>query len=135
MAEEDDIPFVDAEDGAEEEVLEEEEYLEAGIIEVPVGQLDGDRRYDITNTAKNKIPNDKRTTRNYISKYERAKIIGVRAQQISLGAIPNIELPKNHHMTPRDIARLELDQKKSPIIIQRIFHTGKYEEWKVEELI
>lgn len=128
-----DAAFVDEEVLPEEEVQEEEDYLEMGIVEIPMG--DTDHRYDIGNTAKNKIPNDQRTTRNYMTKFERAKIIGVRAQQIAIGAVPNINLPEGHHFTPREIARLELDQKKSPIIIQRIFHTGRYEEWKVEELI
>jgi DNA-directed RNA polymerase I, II, and III subunit RPABC2 len=130
----DDDVFVDEEGPEEEEIPEEdEEYLEMGIAEIPIG--DTDRRYDISDTAKYKIPNDQRMTRNYMTKYDRAKIIGVRAQQIAMGAIPNITLPEGHHYSPVQIARMEFEQKKTPIIIQRIFHTGKYEEWKVEELI
>lgn len=135
MADDDNV-FVDDEGEAnEEEELpeEEEEYLEMGIVDAPI--TDTDRRYDISNTAKHKVPNDQRITRNYMTKYDKAKIIGVRAQQIAMGAIPNITLPDSHHYNPVQIARMEFDQKKTPIIIQRIFHTGKYEEWKMEELI
>lgn len=133
----DDNAFIDEEGDAEVEdeavPEEEEDYLEMGIADTPVA--DTDRRYDITNTAKHKVPNDQRVTRNYMTKYDRAKIIGVRAQQIAMGAVPNITLPEGHHYTPVQIARMEFDQKKTPIIIQRMFHTGRYEEWKVEELI
>jgi DNA-directed RNA polymerase subunit K/omega len=128
--------FLDEPDENIAEDVQEEEYLDMGIVDVSADQkLDDTPFFDIKNAAKNKIPDDKRTTRRFMTKYERAKIIGVRSQQIALGAVPNIELPKGHHMTPREIARLELNQKKTPIIIHRIFHTGMYEAWKVEELI
>jgi len=113
---------------------ENHEYFEMGLVnESGESKLDETEFFNLKNMAKNRIPDAERTTRRYITKYEKAKIIGVRAQQIALGAVPNIDIKST--MTPREIARYELENKKTPIIVQRIFHTGKYEEWKIEELI
>jgi DNA-directed RNA polymerase subunit K/omega len=68
-----------------------------------------------------------------MSKFERTKIIGLRAQQISSGSVPLIEVPK-HVTSTLQIAELELEQRKTPFIIKRKF--GKnIEYWKVEDLI
>ena len=57
-------------------------------------------------------------TENVLSKYEITSIIGLRATQISKGAQPLIEVPKN--MTDVvEIAELELDQRKTPFLIER----------------
>lgn len=131
----DEPSIIDITDDDEPEEVEEEEYLEMGVMDVSADEgLDNTSFHNIKNVTKNRIPNAERITRAYMTKFERAKIIGVRAQQIALGAVPNIDLPPGHHLTPREIARAELSQKKTPIIIHRIHHDGKYEAWKVEEL-
>lgn len=120
--------------GEEEPEEQDEDYLEMGVADVIEEELDNTSFHDIKNITKKRIPTAERKTRGFMTKFERAKIIGVRAQQIALGAIPNIDLPEGHHLTPREIAREELSQKKTPIIIHRIHHDGRYEAWKVEEL-
>jgi DNA-directed RNA polymerase subunit K len=51
------------------------------------------------------------------NKYQRARIIGARALQISLGAPVLVETPRG--MTdPLDIARIELDKDAIPIAIK-----------------
>lgn len=129
--------IIDATNDEEVEEVEEveEDDPDLDIIESSIEDLESTPIYNIKNTTKGKIPNAERNTRGYLTKFERAKIIGVRAQQIALGAVPNIELPQGHHLTPREIAREELNQKKTPIVIHRIYHDGKYEAWKVEELL
>ena len=53
-----------------------------------------------------------------LTKYERAKIIGARALQISQGAPLHIKKPKDI-MDPVEIAILEFEADKIPINIQR----------------
>jgi DNA-directed RNA polymerase I, II, and III subunit RPABC2 len=78
-----------------------------------------------------------RRTLAILSKYEKAKIIGIRAQQISMGS--NIYLDNVHGYTnPLDIAKEELRQKRTPLIVRRNVVGKKgviHEDWRVEELI
>jgi DNA-directed RNA polymerase I, II, and III subunit RPABC2 len=62
------------------------------------------------------------------------KIIGHRANELSLGASPYIPVPE-HITDVREIARLELAQKRLPYIIKRPLPTGKYEYWRLSDLI
>ena len=67
-----------------------------------------------------------------LSKYEKTKIIGLRAQQIATGAKPLIDVPQYMSNTI-EIAELELKQRKTPFIIKR--KIGKeFEYWKIEDL-
>jgi DNA-directed RNA polymerase I, II, and III subunit RPABC2 len=78
-----------------------------------------------------------RRTLAILNKYEKAKIIGIRAQQISMGS--NIYLDNVHGYTnPLDIAKEELRQKRTPLIVRRNVVGKKgivHEDWRVEELI
>ena len=67
-----------------------------------------------------------------LNKYEKTKVLGIRAEQIRHSAKPLINVPK--HMTDElDIACEELKQRKIPFIIQR--NVGnKLEYWKLEDL-
>jgi DNA-directed RNA polymerase I, II, and III subunit RPABC2 len=71
-------------------------------------------------------------TTHYLTKYERAKVIGIRATQLSNGAQPTIQVSKN--MSIYDIAWEEIKQKKCPYIVKRYLPDGSYEEWKVNDL-
>jgi DNA-directed RNA polymerase subunit K/omega len=67
-----------------------------------------------------------------LSKYEKTKILGVRAEQIRHGSKPLIIVPK--HITDElDIAEEELKQRKMPFIIERKIG-NKSEYWKIEDL-
>ena len=67
-----------------------------------------------------------------MSKYEKTKIIGIRAQQISQGSVPLVEVPK-HLVNTLDIATYELKMRKTPFIVKR--NVGKsIEYWKIEDL-
>ena len=70
----------------------------------------------------------------FLTNFERTKIIGLRANQISRGAIPLIIVPK-HISDVRDIARLELDQKRLPYIIKRPLPNGTFEYWRLVDLL
>lgn len=80
------------------------------------------------------VKNEDRKTRPVLTKYERVRLISERAKQISLGSIPLIDVPDN--MTdPIDIAKLEIQQKKSIMIIERQLPNGKREHWRLNELL
>jgi len=80
-----------------------------------------------------KIPNDQRTTTPYMTKYERARILGTRALQISMNAPVLVDL--EGETDPLQIAIKELSEKKIPLIVRRYMPDGWYEDWTCEELL
>jgi len=52
------------------------------------------------------------------TRYEKARIIGARALQISMGAPPLIRVPKNV-VDPVQIAEMELEKGVIPITVRR----------------
>ncbi|KAI8053487.1 RNA polymerase, subunit omega/K/RPB6 [Syncephalis plumigaleata] len=74
-----------------------------------------------------------RTTTPYMTKYERARILGTRALQISMNAPVLVEL--EGETDPLVIAHKELVEKKIPLIIRRFLPDGSYEDWPAEDLI
>ena len=68
-----------------------------------------------------------------LTKYEKARVLGVRAKQIDMGAQPLIAVPPNV-IRGYDIAVMELEQKRIPFIIRRPLPNGSCEYWKVEDL-
>ncbi|OJK01033.1 DNA-directed RNA polymerase core subunit RPO26 [Aspergillus aculeatinus CBS 121060] len=80
-----------------------------------------------------KVPNDQRTTTPYMTKYERARVLGTRALQISMNAPVLVDL--EGETDPLQIAIKELNQKKIPLIVRRYLPDGWYEDWTCEELL
>ena len=70
----------------------------------------------------------------FLTNFEKTKIIGLRANQISKGSIPFIAVPK-HITDVRDIARLELEQKRLPFIIKRPLPNETFEYWRLVDLL
>ena len=60
-------------------------------------------------------------------------VTGERAKQLSLGAKPMVKNVDN--LGPKEIARLELEQKVLPLIIIRTLPNGLKEKWRVNELV
>ena len=79
------------------------------------------------NSSKNK-------TSKVMTKYEKASVLGKRAQQIACGAVPLIEVTPDL-TNAVDIAEEELRQKKTPFIIERDTGNGEVEHIKVREMI
>ncbi|KAG9257244.1 DNA-directed RNA polymerases I [Emericellopsis atlantica] len=80
-----------------------------------------------------KIPDEERTTTPYMTKYERARILGTRALQISMSAPVLVDL--EGETDPLQIAIKELREKKIPLIVRRYMPDGYYEDWTCEELL
>jgi len=74
-----------------------------------------------------------RITTPYMTKYERARVLGTRALQISMNA--PVLVPLEGESDPLLIAMKELSQKKIPLIVRRYLPDGDYEDWLVSELL
>jgi DNA-directed RNA polymerase subunit K/omega len=86
---------------------------------------------NVETTYSNYFKNE-RTTRPYITKFEKAKIIGVRAEQLAVGAKANIEVPE--YLTDvRKIAENEFYEKKIPFIIRRRLPDGTFEYFRLTD--
>lgn len=73
------------------------------------------------------------TTIPFLTKYERARICGQRATQIDNGSYPLVSVPRGV-INSLEIAKLELEQKVIPFIIQRPLPSGGCEYWRASDL-
>jgi DNA-directed RNA polymerase I, II, and III subunit RPABC2 len=69
----------------------------------------------------------------FLTKYEKARILGDRARQINSGAKPLVEI-EAFVMDGYLIALKELEEKKIPFIIKRPLPNGGVEYWKLKDL-
>jgi DNA-directed RNA polymerase I, II, and III subunit RPABC2 len=131
----DDMDFDDAgghHEMEDEEVPEEEEEVEEDLYE---GVEDGsaeDSKVQILDES-HKQPNAQRITTRYMTKYERARVLGTRALQISMNAPVMVDI--EGETDPLKIAMKELRERKIPIIIRRYLPDGSFEDWSIDELI
>lgn len=75
---------------------------------------------------------EERVTKPFLTKFERVRLLGDRAKQLSLGAKPMLK--NTELLNPKEIARLELEKKVIPLIIERTLPNGKKERWNISEL-
>ena len=67
-----------------------------------------------------------------LTRFERARIMGARALQLSLGAPVFIEIPKNA-TSSLEIAMEELKQRVIPIVIKRTLPNGDYQHLPIDQ--
>jgi DNA-directed RNA polymerase subunit K/omega len=79
------------------------------------------------------IIDDLHKTIPYLTKYEKARILGQRAKQINSGAPPFVKVPENV-IDGYIIAELELKEKRIPFIIRRPLPNGGSEYWSLKDL-
>ena len=111
-----------------EEYADEDELKDTGGGEQPIDLLPANSLPPSLS-----VPPAERTTTPYLTKYERARILGTRALQISLGAPVLVEL--GGEVDPLEIAMKELKARKVPIIVRRYMPDKSYEDWSIDELI
>ena len=70
-----------------------------------------------------------------LTKYERARIIGARALQLTMGAPPLIPPEMINTSDPLEIAEKELRLKILPITIRRRLPTGEYQDIPLKWLL
>ncbi|KAE8709708.1 DNA-directed RNA polymerases I, II, and III subunit RPABC2 [Hibiscus syriacus] len=122
MGYEDEPQEPEIEEGAEEDLENNNN------DDVPLEPIETEEKDD--QDAKDKAS---RKTSKYMTKYERARILGTRALQISMNAPVMVEL--EGETDPLEIAMKELRERKIPFTIRRYLPDGSYEDWGVDELI
>ncbi|KAL4347373.1 hypothetical protein GQ457_17G025480 [Hibiscus cannabinus] len=122
MGYEDEPAEPEIEEGAEEDLENNNN------DDVPLEPIETEEKDD--QDAKDKAS---RKTSKYMTKYERARILGTRALQISMNAPVMVEL--EGETDPLEIAMKELRERKIPFTIRRYLPDGSYEDWGVDELI
>ncbi|XP_038878213.1 DNA-directed RNA polymerases II, IV and V subunit 6A-like [Benincasa hispida] len=120
MGYEDEPPEPEIEEGAEEE-------LDNNNDDVPGEPTEAEEKEDEEPVER------ARKTSKFMTKYERARILGTRALQISMNAPVMVEL--EGETDPLEIAMKELRERKIPFTIRRYLPDGSYEDWGVDELI
>jgi len=79
------------------------------------------------------IVDDLHKTIPYLTKYEKARVLGLRAKQINSGASVFVKVPEKV-IDGYLIAELELLEKRIPFIIRRPMPNGGSEYWSIKEL-
>lgn len=97
------------------------------------GYSEADAQLRAKTTKELSIPKEDRTTTPYMTKYERARVLGTRALQISLNAPVLVDI--EGETDPLQIAMKELTQRRIPLVIRRYLPDGSYEDWGCDELI
>ena len=87
----------------------------------------------IVRDAKGIITDGLHKTIPWLTKYERARVLGLRTKQLNNGADAFIEIPPGM-INGNKIALEELNQKKVPFIIRRPIPNGGTEYWRLEDL-
>lgn len=88
----------------------------------------------ITNKNKYNIIDDEiHRTVPLLTKYEKARVLGIRAKQIENGSLPLIDIDASI-IDSYLIAIKELEEKKIPFIIKRPLPNGSNEYWKLSDL-
>eukprot|EP00887_Chlorella_sp_A99_P003577 scaffold7.g3577.t1 len=109
--------------GEEEEMQEEEQQ-----------EYDGDTAMEVRTEPPEPAAEDRpRITTRYLTKYEKARVLGTRALQISMNAPVMVDV--GTETDPLEIAYKELREKKIPFTIRRYLPDGSYEDWSLDELI
>lgn len=99
------------------------DYVETVLEKLPLLSYPANRDTDKHHTS---VP--------YLTLFEKTKILGFRANQLSQGARPLIEIPPSV-WDVLDIARMELEQKRLPFIVKRPMPDGTFEYFRLADLI
>jgi DNA-directed RNA polymerase I, II, and III subunit RPABC2 len=127
-------PLFDDADSTEEIVIFEEKLLINDYGKnLKIKYSDDLNSFSSKNFSNKKKIFDKRITLPYLTKYEKARILGARALQISMGAPILINL--EGETDSLEIALKELKNRIIPIVIRRYLPCGNYEDWEIDEMV
>ena len=134
----------DENDEDEEDDKEDDEYNEEGANEKDTEEVieeEGDDciyNYDDMIDDKDfdkpsvEIPKEQRMTDPQLTTYEKIRILGIRSKQIAMGA--KVMVKYDNNIGAVELAKYELDNKMTPLIIKRQLPNNTYELWKINEL-
>eukprot|EP00529_Nitzschia_sp_RCC80_P037273 CAMPEP_0113518638 /NCGR_PEP_ID=MMETSP0014_2-20120614/43063_1 /TAXON_ID=2857 /ORGANISM="Nitzschia sp." /LENGTH=152 /DNA_ID=CAMNT_0000416243 /DNA_START=21 /DNA_END=479 /DNA_ORIENTATION=+ /assembly_acc=CAM_ASM_000159 len=103
------------------------------VLDVTGERDDGIVSIGNTTAVDSSVARSERVTTKYLTKYEKARVLGTRALQISMNAPVMVDL--DGETDPLRIAEKELRERKIPIIIRRFLPDGSHEDWSIDELI
>jgi DNA-directed RNA polymerase I, II, and III subunit RPABC2 len=140
------INIVDYDSEPEDDTDDDENYLQK-FDESLHTQVIADYHPEMKSHNYDEITNMAKVTRNesgaiidplhksvpFITRYEKAKLIGERAAQLGAGAKPLVEVDENI-IDDYVIASKEFNEKKIPFIIKRPMPNGGCEYWRMEDL-
>lgn len=86
----------------------------------------------VISSTQNPIPMEERITTKFLTKYEKTRLLGTRALQLSMNAKTTLENIQETDCLK--IAEMELKEKKIPLMIQRHLPNGKIEYWRIDEM-
>ena len=123
--------LIEKQNGKDETLTEkEQEGLEKKIKEIEerevVERIEDHEAMEIP-CEKNKITIGPPT----LTRFEKARIMGARALQLSLGAPPFIPIPKTARIS-LDISMEELEERVIPITIRRVLPNGDYQNIPID---
>jgi len=123
--------LIEKKNGKDETLTEkEQEGLEKKIKEIEerevVERIEDHEAIEIP-CEKNKITIGPPT----LTRFEKARIMGARALQLSLGAPPFIPIPKTARIS-LDISMEELEERVIPITIRRVLPNGDYQNIPID---
>jgi DNA-directed RNA polymerase I, II, and III subunit RPABC2 len=78
------------------------------------------------------VPHSERMTDPQMTHYEKVRILGIRSKQIAMGS--KVMVKYDNLIGPIELAKYELQNKTTPLIIKRPLPDNSYELWKVSEL-
>lgn len=116
----------------EEDIEDDLEDLEDDVEDLEFIDEDDNDTLNLKETYDELIENKEKQTPPYLTKFEKARVLGIRARQLSKGAMPLVNCDGLDK--PEDIAHKELMERKLPFIIRRPLPNGKFENWKLDEL-
>ncbi|UPR00583.1 subunit K of DNA-directed RNA polymerase [Chloropicon primus] len=109
----------------DDEMVDAEQRPEGNVDIIDMNEAEGDEMQG----GENKV----RVTTKYMTKYERARVLGTRALQISMNAPVLVDVEKL--TDPLQIAMKELRERKIPFVVRRYLPDGSYEDWSLDELV
>ena len=125
------------EDEKEQDLIEN--YIEKDIFQLYHPQTKHINNQELQSLIKIKrnseglIEDDKHKTIPIMTRYEKSKIIGLRAKQINSGSELFIDAPANI-IDGITLAKMELVEKKIPFVIRRPLPDGTNEYWDINDL-
>tara|TARA_B100000674_G_scaffold470325_1_gene458043 strand:- start:755 stop:1384 length:630 start_codon:yes stop_codon:yes gene_type:complete len=138
-SDDDEITDDESEEEDDNDLQKLEGYAEKNVLinyHPEVVQISEKELYTLSNVVKDKngvIIDPLHKTIPIMTKYEKAKIIGIRAQQINSGSEPFIPVDPNV-IDGLTIANEELKKRKIPFIIRRPMPNGASEYWNINDL-
>ena len=89
-------------------------------------------KYEILDKKEKQELTEEKITRPFLTKYEKARMLGTRALQLSMNADTTIDAKGEDDCFK--IALMELEQRKIPLIIRRHLPFQKFEDFTIDEL-